>query len=108
MNMLAVMALRLRQFVTLTENLSLKEVPARLAVHLLLLANEQEENTEVRLSITKAQLASYLGTIPETLSRILKKMSGLGLIEVEGRRIKIKDRQGLEFLAENGKLEAED
>ena len=49
----------------------------------------------VELDISKGQLASLLGTIPETLSRIFSKMSDEGLIEVSGKRITLLDRQGL-------------
>ena len=43
------------------------------------------------------------GTIPETLSRIFAKLSGQQLIRVEGSRIALLNRQGLEDLAEYGK-----
>jgi CRP-like cAMP-binding protein len=45
-------------------------------------------------------LASLLGTIPETLSRVLARLVGQGLIQVEGSRIRIVDRQGLAELAQ--------
>ena len=51
------------------------------------------------LSITKSQLASLLGTIPETLSRILGKMAAQDLIETDGRKIRLLDREGLEGLS---------
>ena len=47
--------------------------------------------------------ASILGTIPETLSRIFAKLSGNNLIRVEGKKITLLDRSGLEALAEYGK-----
>ncbi len=97
MNMLAVLSMRLRRFATQIENLSLKEVPARLAGYLLYLADEQESPDQVELEISKGQLASLLGTIPETLSRIFAKMSDEGLIKVEGKRISLVDREGLEL-----------
>ncbi len=105
MNMLAVLSARLRHFTVQVENLSLKEVPARLAGYLRLLAQEQENSEAVFLKISKGQLASFLGTIPETLSRMLKKMSDQGLIEVQGRKIQLLDWDGLNELAETGKLE---
>ncbi len=104
LNMLAVLSMRLRQFTTQIENLSLKEVPGRLAGYLLLLAQEQESEKIVNLNISKGQLASLLGTIPETLSRIFSKMNDKGLIEVDGRNIKLLDADGLEDLAEHGKI----
>lgn len=96
LNMLAMLSMRLRRFTSQIESLSLKEVPARLASYLLYLLEEQGGGDSVELEISKGQLASLLGTIPETLSRILGKMSDEGLIEVQGRKIIILDRIGLE------------
>ncbi len=96
MNMLAVLSMRLRRFTTQIENLSLKEVPARLAGYLLYVAEEQGNVKQVELQISKGQLASLLGTIPETLSRIFAKMSEEGLISVDGKMISLLDLEGLE------------
>jgi len=104
LNMLAVLSMRLRQFTLQVENLSLKEVPGRLASYLLYLAQEQASDVTLSLPISKGQLASLLGTIPETLSRILSKMGNSGLIEVSGSQIMLVDLVGLEELAETGKL----
>ncbi len=103
LNMLAVMASKLREFSVQIENLSLKEIPARLASYLIYLAEEQHSGEAVTLGISKGQLASMLGTIPETLSRIFAKLSGQGLINVQGPKIALLDREGLEDLAEFGK-----
>lgn len=97
MNMLAFLSMMLRRFTTQIENLSLKEVPGRLASYLLFLQEEQGGKEQVTLDISKGQLASLLGTIPETLSRIFAKMSEEGLIEVDGRHIIIKDREALKY-----------
>jgi len=105
MNMLAILSMRLRQFTVQIENLSLKEIPSRLASYLTYLADEQATVDFVSLTISKGQLASLLGTIPETLSRILTKMSKQDLIQVEGRNIKLLNRNGLEELAQQGKLQ---
>ncbi|MBF0482683.1 MAG: Crp/Fnr family transcriptional regulator [Desulfovibrionaceae bacterium] len=98
MNMLGLLSGRLRDFNRTIENLSLKEVPARLAAHLLLL-HESTGADAFKLDLPKGHLASYLGTTPETLSRILKKMDDLKLIAMAGHRITILDGQGLEALA---------
>lgn len=103
LSMLAVLSMRLRQFTVQIENLSLKEVPGRLASYLLYLADEQRKDDSVRLDISKSQLASLLGTIPETLSRIFAKMTDMKLIAVSGRKINLVDRSGLISLAEHGK-----
>jgi len=102
MNMLAILSQRLKYFTRLVEDLSLKEVPQRLAAYLLFLA-DREGSRQVSLGISKGQLASLLGTIPETLSRITAKMAGRGLIEMQGRRITIVDRDGLQVLADGVK-----
>ncbi|PIE66886.1 MAG: transcriptional regulator [Deltaproteobacteria bacterium] len=104
MNMLGELSMRLRQFTMQIENLSLKEVPSRLASYLTVLAEEQEGTDEISLSISKGQLASLLGTIPETLSRIFAKMTAQKLIRVEGKKIHILDKSGLEDLVVAGKL----
>ena len=106
MSMLAVLSLRLREFTVQIENLSLKEVPGRLASYLIYLADEQKTGDHISLPISKGQLASLLGTIPETLSRIFTKMSSKNLIEVSGREIKLLDRTGLDDLAMHGKLDS--
>ena len=95
LNMLAVLSLRLRRFATQIENLSLKEVPARLAGYLIYLSREQGGGDVVTLEISKGQLASLLGTIPETLSRIFARMSEEGLIRVDGKVISLLDPEAL-------------
>ena len=103
MNMLAELSRHLRRFARLVEELSLKEVPGRLAAYLVYLSGRENNSGELELNITKGQLASLLGTIPETISRILGKMSAQGLIQVQGRRIRILDRRALEELSTGGK-----
>jgi CRP-like cAMP-binding protein len=115
MNMLAILSMRLRQFTVQIENLSLKEVPGRLASYLVYLAEEQidpktskpSHPQQVTLPISKGQLASLLGTIPETLSRIFSKMSTQGIIAVQGASIVITQPEALEELAVSGRLEEE-
>ncbi|MBA4369902.1 MAG: transcriptional regulator, partial [Desulfobacterium sp.] len=75
-----------------------------LASYLILLYQEQNQTGSILLTISKSQLASLLGTIPETLSRILAKMSSRNLIEVNGKEITLLDMDGLEDLAESGKI----
>jgi CRP/FNR family transcriptional regulator, dissimilatory nitrate respiration regulator len=95
MNMLGVLALRLRQFTVQVENLSLKEVPGRLAAYLAYLSEKENNASVVRLDISKGQLAGLLGTIPETLSRAFLKMSQTGLIRVNGSDIEILEPEKL-------------
>ena len=99
MAMLAGMSAKLREFNRLIEQLSLKEVPARLANALLELPAKPGTDIVV-LKQTKRELAGQIGTIAETLSRALKKLSNAGLIEVNGPEITILDPEGLAELAD--------
>ena len=102
LNMLATLSIRLRRFALKIEQLSLKEVASRLTEALLEMAGEAsvaDKQEVVELRITKGQLASQLGTTPETLSRTFQKMTRLGLIRVERKRVELLDRKGLEGLA---------
>ena len=103
MNMLAVLSGRLRRFTTQIENLTLREVPARLAAYLIYLADQQGKQESLTLDISKGQLASLLGTVPETLSRALAHMKSRGVIEVKGGEIRLLKRLDLEELAERGR-----
>jgi len=102
LNLLADLSRRLREFTVQIENLSLKEVPARLAAYVVTLSEEQDSQTEVLLPISKVQLSNLIGTTPETISRILKKMMDTGLIDVQTKTIIINDFQGLVDLSQTG------
>ena len=103
MNLLALLAMRLREFTIQVENLSLKEIPGRLAAYLLYLSQEQDNGDLVKLNISKAQLANILGTGPESLSRTLGNIKSRKIIEEEGANIRLLNRELLEQLAEKGK-----
>ena len=96
LNMLALLSLRLRTLAELVEALSLKKVPERLAAYLLYLSRKY--GPEFLLEVPKAELAAFLGTVPETLSRVLSRLNEKGLIEVSGKRIRILDEEGLKNL----------
>ncbi|MDR3567399.1 MAG: Crp/Fnr family transcriptional regulator [Syntrophobacteraceae bacterium] len=102
-SLLALLSHRLRRFTHMIEDLSLKDVPGRLAAHLIYLGERYPGGQTLELEITKTQLASLLGTIPETLSRILTRMAQQGILTVEGRKIRVLDREALESLAAGGK-----
>ena len=95
LNMLAIVSARLRSFAEQIESLTLKEVPARLASFLVHLSEEQKNRNGVVLKLSRGELASILGTIPETLSRALSRLAAQGLIAIDGRRIDILDPEGL-------------
>lgn len=99
MNMLAVLSRRLREFTVLIENLSLKEIPQRLATYLLHQHAQKPVSSRVKLAVTKGVLANILGASQETLSRVLGKLGQEGVIEVQGKEITILDWDRLKELA---------
>jgi len=78
----------LRDYNRQIENLSLKEVPARLASYLMG-ESVRQGGSVISLECSKKELARRLGTISETLSRTFKKLRELGVIRVERQRIEI-------------------
>lgn len=90
---------RLRQFVSMIEELSLKDIKSRLASYLI--ENSIVENgiTVCHLKYSKKELSALLGTIPETLSRALAFLKQRNLIIEKGNRIIIPDPDKLKILS---------
>jgi CRP/FNR family transcriptional regulator len=103
LNIIASLSQWLRKFVSLVEELSLKDVSARLSKYLIDLSAQSggssERGIEFELDINKSQLASQLGTISETLSRALRKLRDKRIIKVEGKKITILQREALEDIS---------
>lgn len=95
-SILSSFASHLRRLAFLVDSLALKEVPQRLATYLINLSDRMGNPEILELDLTKGQLASLLGTIPETLSRVFYKLNQEGLIETDGSRIRILDRERLQ------------
>jgi len=92
-----------REFTVMVENLSLKEVPSRIATYLLQLAEDNDSET-VMLEVTKSELAKQLGTLSETLSRGLRKLIDSRIIQVDGNKITILDPDRLTDIAAGEKI----
>lgn len=105
--MISGFAKRLRHLNNHIETITLKDVTKRVSDYLLkeYKKNQNKQNfpTEklntISLKISKNDLASYLGTILETLSRTFKKLQDEGIIEVDGKNIKIMDLKKLKVLS---------
>jgi len=94
---------RLDQTEKLVGSLSAKDVETRTASYLLELTNERESN-EVILPMSKKDLASFLGTTQETISRRLSNFQTNGWIEQNGHRtINILDKEALTNIASGNK-----
>jgi len=63
------------------------------------LGNRDFCSVNLRLAMSRQQIASYLGVAVETISRGLKRFQSLGLLKVSGKQIELLDRGGLEDVA---------
>jgi CRP/FNR family transcriptional regulator len=79
-NFLKILALKLADFAHLFESRTIKEAPARLASFIL---NHEEVSGRMKLNFSKGQLASFIGTSPETVSRALTLLKGKNAIKEE-------------------------
>ncbi len=97
-------AKRLKSITVKAEDLSLKEVINRLADYILkgIKSNGSYNLPEpyFKIPLSNPTLAAYLGTIPETISRAIKKLKDNKIIKVHGRTIFVKDFKELKKLAE--------
>lgn len=93
LRMLGTLSGWLKRMTDLVENLSLRDVEARLV---FFVAEEMKrrglalrDGAVYEIPVSKSVLASRLGTVPETFSRTLKKLQEEGKIRVRGSRIRI-------------------
>ena len=90
--MMARMAMRLHQLMTDVESYSLHSGKQRIIAYLI---GELDENqldatdVVIELAINKGIIASRLNLTQEHFSRILHELTGLGLIAVDGKKIRI-------------------
>ena len=97
------LAVRVLHLVALVEDLSLRSVDARLAR--LLLEKSVDGVIARRRWATQTEIAARLGTVPDVISRSLRKLANLGLIQMDRHAIRILDNPKLVALA---KLEPPD
>ena len=85
------------------EQLIFKDVGAKLAELLLELGQshgiEDNRGVVVGLKITHQEMANLIGSTRETVSLTLSQFKKKGLIQSEGRRVILADREGLRALA---------
>ena len=96
LKMLSSFAKRLRFLNTHIENLTLGDVTKRLSIYLVTeydkkISSNSPVTKSLELGISKYDLASHLGTINETLSRVFKKLQNESILEVRGKTIDIID-----------------
>jgi CRP/FNR family transcriptional regulator len=99
LKVIAVVGSRLRRLVGIIEDLSFTTVRHRLIALILRLiqagGTASKEGFRVELTKTHQDLAAELGTVREIVSRNLSRLQAEGFLEVDGRRIIVKDLAGL-------------
>ena len=60
---------------------------------------ENQPEPHIKITISKKNISSFIGTIPDTLSRILKKLQDEKIIRVSGKSIFISDMDKIKNLA---------
>ncbi|WP_084315606.1 Crp/Fnr family transcriptional regulator [Thalassobacillus devorans] len=89
---------RLEQSEKQTTSLATESVGKRLSLYLAELAEASGSDT-IRLPMNKKDLASFLGTTPETISRRLADLEAKGLIhKLDPKRFRLLDKNRLENL----------
>lgn len=85
----------------LTVAMAQKTVKERLAAALLYLEEIFDVNMDdtLKVQLSREELAGMIGTATESCIRLLSEFNKLGLIELIGKKIALKDRKGLEKLA---------
>jgi CRP/FNR family transcriptional regulator len=101
-NIVSLLIRRLKESMYLIELLSLKEIPQRLASYLLHALALGDGGDTIVLQTSQREVAKMLGTTPETLSRVLKKMADQGVIHARSRTIRVLDPKGLEAVSRGG------
>jgi CRP/FNR family transcriptional regulator len=91
-----------RHLVTKLELLTQRRVEERLAVYLLGRAGGSRlaSGTEIELTEAKQLIAAQIGTAPEVLSRIFRRLEDAGVLAVQGDKVTITDGERFAMLAE--------
>ncbi|MDY7018080.1 MAG: Crp/Fnr family transcriptional regulator [Nitrospirota bacterium] len=91
LKIIAALTARIQGFLRTMENLATPEVKHRLLAYLKGLSERRASN-RIRLPAPKHDIALLLGTTPETLSRLFKKLEEEGMVKVKGREIELTER----------------
>jgi CRP-like cAMP-binding protein len=78
-----------------------KTVRERLAEILLLLVNDfgLDNQNYLQISLTREELANIVGTATESVIRLLSEFKSDNLVELNGRKIKVLNKKGLEKIS---------
>ena len=99
LKVIAVVGSRLRRLVGIIEELSFTTVRQRLISVILQLAEAEgtrsKDGVQLELKKSHQDFAAELGTVRELVSRNLSRLQAEGFLEVQGRKLVVKDLAGL-------------
>lgn len=98
LGIIRVLARRVRAFAALVEDLALRDVNARVARYLVDEARKAG-GRGFALPRTRDDVAYRLGTVRELISRSLSRLRAEGVIELAGRRVRVRDARRLAEIA---------
>ena len=101
LNLVFALSKRLTESINMVESLSLQKIPQRLASFLLYLKSMNADADKMILPFSRKELAKMLGATPETLSRAFKLLKKNGIIQTEGRLVRILDTEALDDIVES-------
>jgi CRP/FNR family transcriptional regulator len=95
---------RLRRAESQIEDLVFRSVPARVAHLMMKLSQEHgrvsREGITIDLRLTHQDIANMVGATRETVTNVLNDLRGRDIIEIEQKRVRILDLDGLEEAAD--------
>lgn len=98
-------ARRMRRFRSRLEEISTRTVPARVASHLLRQAEIQSGSSGrgavLDLGATREVVAAGIGTVREVFVRTIRGFERQGLVDIDGRKVEIREPEQLRDIAED-------
>jgi CRP-like cAMP-binding protein len=97
LNTIRSMAIEMHHYLSLIEDLSLRDVRGRLAK--MLLEHSNEDPDEAPLVLTQTNMAAMIGTVREVIGKSVKSLEEDGAIRANRRKIVIEDSDVLRTIA---------
>jgi len=97
LNTIKLLATEMHHYLSLIEDLSLRDVRGRLAK--MLLEHSSADLCEASVIFTQTNMAAMIGTVREVLGKSVKALEENGAIRADRRRIVIEDNNALKIIA---------
>ena len=90
------------RFLEILSSISFKQMRGKLASALLYLSSEEFEGVNVFYALSRRDIARFASITLESAVKFIKEFEKEGLIEVQGRHIRVLDRQKLQEINDKG------